>query len=300
MNKPLVVVFTFVYNHEPYLHDYFQGIIMQKTNFPFVAIVHDDCSTDNSAAVIREYAEKYPDIIKPIYETENQFSKPDDSILRIMRDAIDASGAKYVAECEGDDYWTDPYKLQKQVDFLESHSDYSLCFSRVKCLRMATGQLEDELIVRDMPGESTIEDLAKGNYIHTPSTLYRYNREVYDKFISMGNCLPGDYVMWMLLAEKGKLWKMEEPMAVYRVGSGIWSGDQTIKSDIEMLMTLNRLWIAINNTQVKQILQKQIMRHKDKLMDIFAHQQKDIYTLSSSKAYRIGKALLAPFKWLKK
>ena len=82
--------------------------------------------------------------------------------------------------------------------------------------------------------------------------------------------------------------------------NGLKFSEDTIKSDIEMLMTLNRLWIAINNTQVKQILQKQIMRHKKKLMDIFAHQQKDIYTLSSSKAYRIGKALLAPFKWLKK
>ncbi len=102
---------------------------MQKTNFPFVAIVHDDASTDGTAAIIKEYAEKYPDIIKPIYETENQYSKRDGSLTRIMKEACEATGAKYIAMCEGDDYWTDPLKLQKQVDFLESHPDYGMCYT---------------------------------------------------------------------------------------------------------------------------------------------------------------------------
>lgn len=95
---------------------------MQKTDFSFIAIVHDDASTDNTADIIREYAEKYPDIIKPIYETENQYSKHDGSLGRIINAAI-PENVKYVAMCEGDDYWIDPYKLQKQVDFLEAHSD---------------------------------------------------------------------------------------------------------------------------------------------------------------------------------
>ena len=99
------------------------GFVMQQTTFPFEAIVHDDASTDGSAAIIREYAERYPDIIKPIYETENQYSKHDGSIQRIMDAAIHPN-AKYIATCEGDDYWTDPHKLQLQVDFLESHPDY--------------------------------------------------------------------------------------------------------------------------------------------------------------------------------
>ncbi|MCM1142955.1 MAG: glycosyltransferase, partial [Muribaculum sp.] len=120
-SKPLVAVWSLVYNHEPYLRDYFEGIVMQKTDFPFVAIVHDDCSTDGSSAIIREYAEKYPDIIKPIFETENQYIKG--TLDQIMRKAVDDSGAKYIAMCEGDDYWTDPLKLQKQVDFLETHPD---------------------------------------------------------------------------------------------------------------------------------------------------------------------------------
>ena len=103
MNKTLVAIKCTVYNHEPYLCDCLEGFVMQQTNFPFVAIVHDDASTDGSAAIIHEYEEKYPDIIKPIYETENQYSKRDGSVGRIMDEAIDATGAKYVAMCEGDD-----------------------------------------------------------------------------------------------------------------------------------------------------------------------------------------------------
>lgn len=119
---PLVSIRCTVYNHEPYLRQCLEGFVMQQTSFLFEAIVHDDASTDGSAAIIREYAEKYPDIIKPIYETENQYRKG--TILGILDAAIHPS-AKYIAICEGDDYWTDPHKLQLQVDFLEEHPDYS-------------------------------------------------------------------------------------------------------------------------------------------------------------------------------
>ena len=127
--KPLVAIQCFVYNHESFLHDCFEGFVMQQTNFPFVAIVHDDASTDGSAAIIHEYKEKYPHIFQPIYETENQYSKRDGSLDHIMDDAIEATGAKYVAMCEGDDYWIDPLKLQKQVDFMEENEECVLCFT---------------------------------------------------------------------------------------------------------------------------------------------------------------------------
>ncbi len=126
--KPLIVIRCVTYNHEPYIRDALEGFVMQKTNFPFVAIVHDDASTDGTAAIIREYAEKYPDIIKPIYETENQYSKKDGSLRCIIDKACEETGAKYYAMCEGDDYWTDPLKLQKQVDFLESNSECTCTF----------------------------------------------------------------------------------------------------------------------------------------------------------------------------
>ena len=120
----LVAIWCLVYNHEPYLRDCLEGFVMQETNFRFVAVVHDDCSTDGSARIIQEYTEKYPEIFRPIYETENQYSKHDGSLDRIMMDAVTKTVAKYIAFCEGDDYWTDSLKLQRQVDFIESHPEY--------------------------------------------------------------------------------------------------------------------------------------------------------------------------------
>lgn len=144
--EPLVSIRCLVYNHEPFLRECLDGFIMQKTNFAFEAIVHDDASTDRSAAIIREYAEKYPDIIKPIYETENQYSKGDGSLSRIMNAAIHPA-VKFIAMCEGDDYWTDPYKLQKQVDFLETHLDYSLCCHRYRIYNQNTDTWDDDYVV---------------------------------------------------------------------------------------------------------------------------------------------------------
>jgi glycosyltransferase involved in cell wall biosynthesis len=134
--KPLVAIHCLVYNHEPYLRDCFDGFVMQQTNFPFVAIVHDDASTDNSAAIIREYEEKYPHIFKPIYEKENLYTKGGFlAVNKVMNKAIDASGAKYIAMCEGDDYWNSSLKLQKQVDFLETHTAYGFIGTRCNVLK---------------------------------------------------------------------------------------------------------------------------------------------------------------------
>lgn len=130
--QPLMVTIRCcTFNQEPYIRDCLEGFVMQKTNFRFEAIVHDDASTDGTAAIIKEYAEKYPDIIKPILETENQYSKHDGSLGRIMNEH---THGKYVAYCEGDDYWIDPLKLQKQVDFLESHPDISFSCCRFQLL----------------------------------------------------------------------------------------------------------------------------------------------------------------------
>ena len=133
--QPLTVTIRcLAYNHEPYIRDCLEGFVMQRASFRFEAVVHDDASTDGTAAIIKEYAERYPDIIKPIFETENQYSKHDGSLRRIMDEH---TRGKYVAFCEGDDYWTDPLKLQKQVDFLEAHPEVSLSVCRFNLLNQS-------------------------------------------------------------------------------------------------------------------------------------------------------------------
>lgn len=294
----LVVISCMVYNHEPYIRDCLEGFVMQKTNFRFIAVVHDDCSTDKTADIIREYEAKYPDIVKPIYETENQWSKHDGSLDRILGKALDATGAKYLATCEGDDYWTDPLKLQKQVDFLENHPDYSLCFHDVKVFNQVTQQYEENTITRDVPGTSDITELAKGNYIHTPSVMVRKNENVVKRFKDMGTVMPSDYVLWMLYAETGKIYKLPEKMAVYRLGSGVWSGVKGIGNDLSMLITLTKLWGAL--PQVRAELWKQICKFKQYMQNEDDKKTKQFEQMSNSKAYRLGKCLLKPFKWMRR
>lgn len=299
MKQPLVAIKCPVYNHEPYLRDCLEGFVMQQTNFPFVAIVHDDASKDNSAAIIREYEEKYPDIIKPIYEAENQYSKRDGSVGRIMDEAIDATGAKYVAMCEGDDYWTDPLKLQKQVDFLEANPEYSMCFHKVNTLIQETGEIKNEFVVRDMPGKSTILDLAEGNYIHTPSVLFRRSFLDPERYYKMMPCLPGDYVMWMLLADKGVIYKFDDSMAVYRYGGGSWESSTQSKRYVLTLSTLCKLRMLFDG-EVKKILDQQIANIQKQLIESTASTESQLQDIQSSRAYRLGTFLLKPYKKLKK
>ena len=121
---PVVSICCVAYNHVHFIRQCLDGFVMQKTNFPFEVLIHDDASTDGTQDIIREYEAKYPDIIKPIYQKENQYSKGVRVSLVYNYSRV---RGKYVALCEGDDYWTDPYKLQKQVDFLEAHPDYVMC-----------------------------------------------------------------------------------------------------------------------------------------------------------------------------
>ena len=125
---PLVSVICLTYNHEKYIRRCLEGLLKQKTGFDYEVIVHDDASTDATPDLVREYAEKAPDIIKPILQKENRFSRGlsiiEPVILPVLR-------GKYVAMCEGDDYWTDPLKLEKQVRALADHPDCRLCLHLV-------------------------------------------------------------------------------------------------------------------------------------------------------------------------
>ena len=212
----LVAIHCLVYNHEPYLRDCFDGFVMQKTNFRFVAVVHDDCSTDHSADIIREYEAKYPDIFRPIYETENQYSKRDGSLRRIMNEAIDATGAKYIAMCEGDDYWTDPYKLQKQVDFMETHPEYSMCFHKVEVV----SNIEEDLNLYGHleEREYSAEEIYIKWTVPTCSVMYRAN--ILPNENTSVPIIFGDIYLFLRLAEKGKIYNLNFAGAVYRRNSG--------------------------------------------------------------------------------
>lgn len=218
---PLVAIKCLVYNHEPYLRDCLNGFVMQQTDFPFVAIVHDDASTDHSADIIREYAAAYPDIIRPIYETENQYSKGNGSLGRIMNAAIDATDAKYVAMCEGDDYWTDPRKLQKQVSFLETHPECVITSHRYKILDQEQNTFEPDYLCTAFAGkEQTVglrflkENYLDFPYMQTMSVVYR--ADSFDKDFYMSLTVHGDLVLFYVILRQGFGFCMNFDGAVYR------------------------------------------------------------------------------------
>lgn len=222
MENILVAIHCLAYNHEPYISECLDGFVMQKTNFKFVAIVHDDASTDGTAAIIREYAEKYPEIIYPILETENQWSKPDGSLGRIMSNAIIDTGAKYVAMCEGDDYWIDPYKLQKQVDFMEKNPNCSVTFHRYKIYDEENNSWRDDRCSIYLNNEQEFVRISVENFLNNwvtqPVTM------VFRSNLNLGNNIPyrlrrDQHLIYHLLKE-GDGYILNFEAAIYREHNG--------------------------------------------------------------------------------
>ncbi|MBR0190711.1 MAG: glycosyltransferase [Thermoguttaceae bacterium] len=210
------------YNHAKFIRQALDGFVMQKTNFPFEVLIHDDASTDGTADIIREYEAKYPEIIKPIYQTENQYSKGV-SISRTFN--WPRIQGEYVAMCEGDDNWTDPNKLQKQVDFLDSHPDYMGCFHPAK------------MVWEDMPGKSVItptpyqrfyrkeftaKDILYRNFIPTASVVYRWDQDIKQTLINdfPSGIISGDTFFHLVMTKRGKIYMLDEVMSIYRIHQG--------------------------------------------------------------------------------
>ena len=171
---PLVSIQCAVYNHEPFLRRCLDGFVMQRTDFPFEVVVHDDASTDGSAAIILEYAERYPNIIRPIIEKENLWSKRDGSMRRMWKRELHG---KYIAICEGDDCWTDPLKLQKQISFMESHPQYGASYSSFSIIDKDDNPLPDpewiEIRRNRCHSGFLFADLLYGNFPQTLTVVYR-------------------------------------------------------------------------------------------------------------------------------
>lgn len=211
----MVSVICTVYNHERYLKQALEGILMQKTNFAFEVLIHDDASTDNSAAIIKEYEQKYQTIIRAIYQTENQYSKnvkiADTYIFPIAR-------GKYFAMCECDDYWTDSNKLQMQVDYLERNPN---CMLTAHAGRLC---YENGIIMQDVfrpyMKECVVskEDLMSKWLFPTASLVYRKElRKAPIPFIGDSPC--GDVPTVLYAASKGTVYYFDKYMCVYRKGA---------------------------------------------------------------------------------
>ena len=221
MTNYTVAVWCITYNQKDFIKDALNGFVMQKTNFPFVVIVHDDKSTDGTSDIILEYANKYPDIIIPFIETENQWSKGGlKHIVNIMNSHYRIG--KYIAFCEGDDYWTSPDKLQTQIDFLESHPEYSMCFHSAKkkyeCNSIAWINCEN---IGDKDYDAT--DLFVNWTVPTASVVCRKEAmEFYANIKGAERIQNYDIFIILSCAMTGKVRGISKQMSVYRIqGEGL-------------------------------------------------------------------------------
>ncbi|WP_292521854.1 glycosyltransferase [Methanoculleus sp.] len=223
--EPLVSICCLTYNHEDCIHDAVESFLMQETDFPFEIIIHDDASVDATADIIREYERRYPDIIKPIYQTENQYSKGENVSLI----ALKAARGRYVTLCEGDDYWIDPLKLQKQIAEMENHPECHISFHPA-IQRWVDGSREDALLGL-YSDEATIvpaEKVILWWNILMPTAAIVINSSAMPRIISFFETtreVPvGDYYVQVLGAENGGALYLRDIMSVYRYGiSGSWS-----------------------------------------------------------------------------
>lgn len=218
--KPLVSVVSITYNHEPYIRDCLEGFLIQKTNFPVEFIVHDDASTDHTADIMREYYEKRPDLFHVIIERENLYSqhKP------ILPPLYKMAQGKYIAFCEGDDYWTDPLKLQKQFDFMEKNNGYSCCFHNAMLLNATTGA-KKKYYKRKLKKDWTLRDVIAGGGGLMPTASMFFRSEYLEGFSELrAGCPVGDYPLAIHLAQSGLAYYDQKIMSVYRTSvPGSWS-----------------------------------------------------------------------------
>ena len=241
----IVSVDMITYNHELYIAQAIEGVLMQKTNFKFELVIGEDCSTDTTAAVVKVYAQKYPDIIKARYNEKNLGVQ--ENGLKTIQECT----GTYMAFCEGDDYWTDPYKLQKQVDFLEANPKYVAC-GHESSVRFYVTEPYSETTYSEWLGILPRQKYTGEEFITSPipfhvnslvcRNILKFDDQIQDIFL---HALVGDYTLYAILANLGDVYFFSEIMSVYNMrDSGIaitLNGNKLIDSFKSIINSHNKI-----------------------------------------------------------
>jgi len=215
--KPLVSVCMIAYNHEDFIAQAIEGVLMQKTNFDLELVIGDDYSTDETRKICNEYKKEFPDKIR-ILERERNLG-----MSANFADTLEDCLGKYVALCEGDDYWTDPFKIQKQIDFLEKNTDFAICFHNADVLDEETGNISKDFYPYRR-GVAEFADLLCGLYVPTASCVFRNN--LFEQFPDFFYDYALDIILNLLNARHGKLKFFDETMSVYRSHRGNYTNSE--------------------------------------------------------------------------
>ena len=230
-----VSILVLTYNQAAYIDDALTGLVDQRTSFPYEIVVGDDCSTDATLARLDDWQRRYPQLVRVLKSPENRGLLP--NFIR----TFNSCRGEYIAICEGDDYWTNPHKLQVQADFLDSHPSFSTCIHRV--VNYYEDNNTKSLSNGGQKAVNTIVDLAKSNFITNVSAMFRstYVGKLPQWFESVGTY---DYALHMLNAQHGDIYYMSKPMAIYRKHAGaIWSRNKA-SAQLRLSMQVRELLLG--------------------------------------------------------
>lgn len=331
MSDIMVSICCLVYNHKDYIRQALDSFLMQKTNFKFEILINDDCSTDGTTDIIREYEKRYPHIIKPLYHKENQYSKSyrQGNMMSIIFNFPRVTG-KYVAMCEGDDFWTDENKLQKQVDLMEANPNCAFAAHTVRCTD-EKGTPKEEIIPRKgdvkegfLSSEEAVKGICSLPYMFQTSSYFfpsKYLKEMIERtpeFFEYSSSM--DVLFMLYFSSKGTVCFLDEEMSCYRLQSSSsimneLTSDNSKKKEkmikhynehLKSLISYNEytkkrfadsVGFAIRKSEYHLMLLKGEYKH------LFSRKYKDVAPLflsKSSKKERLKLRLLSIFPFLSK
>lgn len=227
--NPKVSVLMLAYNHEHFIAQAIESALLQETDFKFEIVIGEDCSTDRTREIVRDFQSRFPERIRLLLPDKNL------GVHGNYFHTLQACSGQYVAALEGDDFWTSPYKLQKQVEFLDSHSDYAICFHNAIVFREGAKDSGWLHCPPDQRQTSTVEDLLTGNFIPTCTVVHRNSRtselpEWTDDLKML------DWPLHILNAQRGYIGYINETMAAHRMHSGgVYSGMSPIEQQLSCL-----------------------------------------------------------------
>lgn len=276
---PLVSVCMITYAHEKFIEQAINGVLMQESDFDIELVLANDCSPDKTNDVIQRIKDNHPraSVIKYIKHDKNIGMNAN------FIDALKQCRGKYVALCDGDDYWTDSKKLQMQIDFLENNNDYVLCFHQVAILK-PNGEIVEDTITKVPENHETIESFAQfGNYMHTPSVVYR---NVIKEFPPEFSKTPiPDFFLYMLLGQYGKFKYLKDKMSVYRHGVGIFTSQTDFRVNLNIIELFSCILSSLKDEKIKAI----ILERQFQILDRFGKNY--ILVSKNSKSNIIKKAI---------
>jgi glycosyltransferase involved in cell wall biosynthesis len=289
MSSPVLSVCLITYNHEKYIEQAIESILKQEVNFSWNLIIADDCSTDRTRVIIADYESRYPDLIKLILQEKNV------GAAQNWIDLISHPSSKYIAYLEGDDYWIDNRKLQKQIDFLEKNPNFSLCFCHTKIKDELTGEFSESSFALNSINLS-FNDFLKGNPAGTSTCTSVFRREFVDNLNWFLDKPIGDQFLWAKLTRNNKAIILPFYGGVYRQHpNGEWgklSEKKAFEKKIEVLDILRKEYyhhyksrVIINLQKLKLKLEKKINENNVRFSDIFmfviAHKYQLLYMYKS-------------------